>query len=66
MAFFFFWVMWEEFLFGTESCVSIGGVHGVHIEERERERERERATLEMKEFNYFLYIFRREFNDLMT
>ena len=36
--------MWEEFLFGTESCVSIGGVHGVHIEERERERERERES----------------------
>ena len=26
----------------NESCVSIGGVHGVQADERERERERER------------------------
>ena len=40
----FFWGggVWEEFLFGTKSCVSIGGVHGVHAKERKRERERER------------------------
>ena len=38
---FFFWGgggVWEEFLFGTKSCVSIRGVHGVHAEEREKER----------------------------
>ena len=39
MAFFFLFFLfglWEVLLFGTESCVSIGGIHGVQVDERER------------------------------
>ena len=54
---FLFWIMGGgASIWDCELCVSMGGVLG----EGERERERER------EINDFLFIFRREFNNLMT
>ena len=52
-------------IWDCELCATIGGVNA-SLGRWERERERERKRGERGEFNDFLFILEREFNDLMT